>query len=422
MLSIQQVQTKLANMHGFQLPTVTLALHEALNYRLAEPVIAPLDVPPAANSAMDGYALTLSDLQKNNFTLPVSQRITAGSLPAPLQKNTCARIFTGAVIPAGADLVIIQEDTTITDNKVFFSKEEQYSIHDNIRPKSQDIAKGSLLAHAGSKITPALMGLLASQGLANISVIAPLKVALLSTGDEIVTPGLPLPLGKIYNSNRYSVGSLLQHWGPVTLSYIDVQDTYEATCDALRNAAQHHDLIISFGGVSVGEEDHIKNAVKALGQVEHWKVKLKPGKPIMAGTIYTSANKSSHLTLDAAGKAQSSHCCSVPILGLPGNPVSAFVTFLLFAKPLLSALTGSQFTPTKPLQIPLGFAINKPKKRPEFMRVNVFDGKIMPCANQSSGVLSSLYECDGLAFIPEDTCLKEDDHVNYYPLEVLIHH
>ncbi len=412
MLSIQQAQTLLAQTPSLDIPSISINLSDALDYRIAEPLMAQHNVPPAANSAMDGYALNLEDLKRNNFQLPVSQRITAGCAPSVLQKNTCARIFTGAMVPEGADIVIIQENTTITDNGILFDSKEAYIATDNIRPQGQDITLGSQLATTGTKITPALLGLLASQGFASINVQAPLKVALLSTGNEIVAPGTALKPGQIYNSNRYSVGSLLKHWGHVELSYVDVADTLEDTRQALKSAAQTHDLIISFGGVSVGEEDHIKDAVAALGHVEHWKVKLKPGKPMMTGAINIKPKDDPNIEPNSASK-------SIPILGLPGNPVSAFVTFLLFGKPLLAALTGAGFTPPSAIKARIDFAVTRPKKRPEYLRVTINEGWLQPCGNQSSGVLSSLHACDGLAFIPDETLLSHGDSVDYYPLEVL---
>ncbi|WP_053981193.1 molybdopterin molybdotransferase MoeA [Marinagarivorans algicola] len=417
MLSIQQVQTLLAQTPSLKVSSIAINLDDALNYRIAEPLVAQHNVPPAANSAMDGYALNLEDLKRNHFQLPISQRITAGCAPLPLQKNTCARIFTGAMIPEGADTVIMQENTTMTDNGILFDPNKAYIAADNIRPKGQDITLGSSLATTGTKITPALLGLLASQGFATINVQAPLKIALLSTGNEIVAPGTPLKTGQIYNSNRYSVGSLLKQWGQVELSYLDVADTFEDTCQALKSAAQTHDLVISFGGVSVGEEDHVKDAVAALGHVEHWKVKLKPGKPLMIGRLNITPSVEPN---NMSSQVACSTSKSVPILGLPGNPVSAFVTFLLFAKPLLTALTGGTFTPASPIQAPIHFAVSRPKKRPEYLRVTTTDGQLTPCNNQSSGVLSSLYACDGLAFIPEETLLHHGDSVDYYPLEVLM--
>jgi molybdopterin molybdotransferase len=382
---------------SLQLASQSVPLESALNRRLAQDTYAVFDVPPAANSAMDGYALRLEDLSSTVNTLPVSQRVPAGHCPTPLTAGSCARIFTGAEIPEGADTVIIQEDVTPTDAGITF-KSIPSTKFDNIRPQGQDLSKGSLLAKRGEKITPPLLGLLASQGLATIAVQRPLKIALLSTGNEIIEPGTELLPGKLFNSNRYAISALLRAWGEVSLCFRHVIDDRAATEIALAQAARDNDLVISFGGVSVGEEDHLKSAVSALGRIEHWKINLKPGKPLMFG-----------------------HVNQTPLLGLPGNPVSAYVTFLLFAKPLLRALCGEALTAQPMWQLPLGFSIDKPRQRPEYMRARLTDSGLRAAGNQSSGVLSSLHQCDGLAIIPADRRLNVGDLVEFLPMASLIH-
>ena len=428
MLSVKELQEQLAATPARQLETEQLPIEQIQGRLLAHDIYASLDVPSNHNSAMDGYAVNRESLALNHYTLPVSQRIAAGDKPLPLEENTCARIFTGAPIPANADAVIIQENVETR------TIEEAYTQHgdtphaniandgstanpstlaafqhgivpehfDNIRPQGQDIQIGQALAYAGDKVTAALNGLLASQGYGEVTVKRKLKVALISTGNEIIQPGQPLESGQLYNSNRYTVASLLQAWAPCETSFHHIPDSLQATQDTLLACAKTHDLVITFGGVSVGEEDYIKAAVSHIGQLDHWKVKLKPGKPLMKGTVHHDQGETF-------------------ILGLPGNPVSAFVTFLLFGKSLLAALAGQPHKPVSALPLPIGFDITKPRKRPEYIRANVEQGQIVRAGNQSSGVLSSLHEAYCLALIPSDQTLKTGDHVDCYPLNDLIH-
>ena len=391
------MQSKLSATPPLELDIEQVPLNAALNRRLAQDIIALHSVPPADNSAMDGYALRLADLHQNT-QLPISQRIPAGTAPQSLATNSCARIFTGAELPAGADIVVMQENTEALADSVQFLHSENYTAGDNIRPKGQDISAGQLLAKRGDKITPALLGLLASQGLTSIPAQRPLIVTLISTGSEIVEPGHDLAQGQIYNSNFYAISSLLASWGCIDIKYQHVEDSLSETISAFDQSANDSDLVISFGGVSVGEEDHVKQAISSLGQLEQWKIKLKPGKPMMLATINQT-----------------------PILGLPGNPVSAFVTFLLFAKPLLNALCKTNAPNTASFQVPLGFSMTKPRQRPEYLRANIVDGQVISAGKQSSGVLSSLQQCQGLALIPADQSLSAGQTVTFFPLESLIY-
>ncbi|HEY7774212.1 MAG TPA: gephyrin-like molybdotransferase Glp [Marinagarivorans sp.] len=402
MISVETAIDRLRQTPSLQLAKQRVPLEQALGYRVAENIVAEHNVPPADNSAMDGYAVRLRDLLapgSNNKApaLPISQRIPAGIAPTALAPNSCARIFTGGEIPEGADTVIMQENVSISGDWALFPTLPQQA-GENIRRRGQDIIAGQALAQRGQKITPALLGLLASQGFGALDVQRPLKITLLSTGDEIVEPGKPLAAGKIYNSNFYTVSALLKSWGRVEINYQHVADTLEATIAAFQDGAAQSDLIISFGGVSVGEEDHVKAAASAVGQLELWKIKLKPGKPLMLGSIGQT-----------------------PLLGLPGNPVSAFVTFTLFAKVLLNALTATPYKAPLGIKMPIGFAIRKARQRPEYIRASLQGGYVHAAGNQSSGVLSSVNECEGLALIPEDTDLKRGDNVVFYPLESLIH-
>lgn len=397
MLSVKEMQEKLRGIKPLALKPQNVPLAAGLNRRLAHDIIAEYHVPPADNSAMDGYALRLSDLAESH-SLAISQRIPAGTAPPKLQPNSCARIFTGAEIPAGADTVIMQENTLEDGQRAQFLQPIPSVAGDNIRPQGQDITAGQILAKQGEKITPALLGLLASQGLNTLPVQRSLVVTLLSTGNEIIEPGQPIAAGQIYNSNFSAVSSLLTAWGFVDIQYRHVPDTLSDTLEAFDQSAKESDLVISFGGVSVGEEDHVKSAILQLGQLEQWKIKLKPGKPMMLATINQT-----------------------PILGLPGNPVSAFVTFLLFGKHLLNALCSTPTREPLSLKIPLGFAVSKARQRPEYIRANIVDGKIVSAGNQSSGVLSSLNQCQGLALIPEDQCIQQGGTVSFFPLESLIY-
>ena len=397
MLSVKEMQEKLQDTTALALKMENVPLSDGLNRRLAHDIVAAHHVPPANNSAMDGYALRLSDLTASD-SLPITQRITAGTTPSELLPNSCARIFTGAEIPAGADTVIMQENAIEQGQLVKFSQPTPNRPGENIRPQGQDITAGHRLARQGEKITPALLGLLASQGLSTLPVQRPLVVTLLSTGNEIIEPGQPIAAGQIYNSNFSSISSLLRAWGFVEIQYRHVPDTLSDTLDAFDQSAGKSDLVISFGGVSVGEEDHVKSAIMALGKLEHWKIKLKPGKPMMLATINQT-----------------------PILGLPGNPVSAFVTFLLFGKHLLNALCSTPVREPLSLKVPLGFTVNKARQRPEYIRANIQSGEIVSAGNQSSGVLSSLNQCQGLALIHEDRCIQQGETVSFFPLESLIY-
>ncbi len=409
MLSVNELQQQLAATQSRVLDTEQLPIAQIQGRLLAHDIYASLDVPSNHNSAMDGYVVNREALARNQYVLPVSQRIAAGDKPLPLEDNTCARIFTGAPIPANADAVIIQENVETrpdeanpSDTLAVFKNGIVPDHFDNIRPQGQDIQIGQVLARAGDKITAALHGLLASQGYGEIAVKRKLKVALISTGNEIVQPGQPLESGQLYNSNRYTVASLLQAWAPCETSFHHIPDSLQVTQDTLLACAKSHDLVITFGGVSVGEEDHIKAAVSHIGQLDHWKVKLKPGKPLMKGSVKHAGGETF-------------------ILGLPGNPVSAFVTFLLFGKPLLAALSGQPHKPTTALPLPIGFDITKPRRRPEYIRANIEQGKVVRAGHQSSGVLSSLHQAYCLALIPDEQTLQAGDYVDCYPLNDLIH-
>lgn len=375
--------------------TQQVPLSAALNRVLAEQTVSLVDVPPQDNSSMDGYAVALASLNGTEQTiLPLSQRIAAGHAPQPLIAGSVARIFTGAEVPVGADAVIIQEQVSVDDKGVHLPANVEF--RQNIRPRGQDLSAGELLHRVGKKLQPADIGVLASAGISQVRVYQPLKIAILSTGDELVEPGEPLRAGKIYNSNRAMLSALIQQLGMQVVDIGKVADTLEATQQALQEAAQSAELIISTGGVSVGEEDHIKSAVDALGELHMWRIKVKPGKPLAYGRVL--------------GK---------PIFGLPGNPASALITFSLFARPYLVKLQGGNVQATLRFKVIADFERPTAGKREEYLRGVYEEGKVTPFSNQSSGMLSTASGANGLVVIPIDTVVKLGDLVDFVPFSAL---
>lgn len=375
--------------------TQQVSLNAALNRVLAEQTVSLVDVPPQDNSSMDGYAVALASLNGTEQTiLPLSQRIAAGHAPQPLIAGSVARIFTGAEVPVGADAVIIQEQVSVDNKGVHLPANVEY--RQNIRPRGQDFSAGELLHRVGKKLQPADIGVLASAGISQVCVYQPLKIAIFSTGDELVEPGDPLGAGKIYNSNRAMLNALIQQLGMQVVDLGKVADTLEATQQALQKAAQSADLIISTGGVSVGEEDHIKSAVDALGELHMWRIKVKPGKPLAYGRVL--------------GK---------PIFGLPGNPASALITFSLFARPYLVKLQGGSIQKTLSFKVIADFERPTAGNREEYLRGVYDEGKVTPFSNQSSGMLSTASGANGLVVIPVDTVVKLGDLVDFVPFSAL---
>ena len=378
--------------------TEWLPLDSALNRILAEDVIVPADVPPADNSAVDGYAVRCADLLDDRPLL-VSARIPAGTAPEALATGTAARIFTGANVPAGADAVVMQEQARLDGDMVRFESPVQAG--QNIRPRGQDLTRGTLALAHGSRLRPQELGLLASLGLATVPVQRRLRVAVFATGDELVEPGQPLRPGQIYNTNRFTLQALLTGMNCDVITCDTLGDTLAATVDALRDVAGRADLIITSGGVSVGEEDHVRAAMNELGKLSLWRLAIKPGKPLAFG-----------------------HIGSTPVIGLPGNPAAVFVTFLMVAAPFIRQTRGQPITTPAGLPLPAAFEVARPSIRREFMRARKeqHEGQwqVAVYPNQSSGVLSSACWADGLAVVPEHSCVSRGDPVVFYSFDELM--
>ncbi len=373
--------------------TERVSLAEAEGRVLATELVATLDLPPWPNSAMDGYALRLADLQGE--PLPVSQRIFAGHAPEPLQPGTCARIFTGAPMPAGADCVEMQENTEVLeDGRVRFL--EALTLDQNVRPQGQETRKGEQVMAAGTRLGPIELGLAATLGHAELQVVRRVRVAVLSTGDELVEPGLPLGPGQIYNSNRRLLVSWLQRLGCEVRDMGIVPDNLERTRECL-GALGDVDLILSTGGVSVGEADYLGAALREAGELALWKLAIKPGKPLTFG-----------------------HYRGVPVLGLPGNPASTLVTFGLLTRPYLLRRQGvADVTPLR-FEVPAGFEWTKAGTRREYLRARIDQGQVRIYKNQSSGVLRSAAWAEGLVEVREGSTPKPGDNVPFIPLSELL--
>lgn len=367
----------------------TVDLADGQGRILAQDLVSTLDLPPWPNSAMDGYALRTADWKGE--PLPVSQRIFAGQAPLPLQPGTCARIFTGAPVPEGADCVEMQENAEVLeDGRVRFL--EPLRVEQNIRPKGQETTVGDKVLDAGAVMTPIELGLAATMGLARLPVVRRARVAVLSTGDELIEPGLPLGPGQIYNSNRVLLCSWLKRLGCEVVDAGILPDDLAKTRAAL-SALGDVDLILSTGGVSVGEADFLGHALREEGEISLWKLAIKPGKPLTFG-----------------------HFRGVPVIGLPGNPASTLVTFALLARPYLLRRLGVRHV--KPLQfkVPAGFVWDKPGNRREYLRGRLEQGRLVAYRNQSSGVLRSAAWADGLIEVIEGTTVAEGDLLSFIPL------
>ncbi|MBP0629010.1 gephyrin-like molybdotransferase Glp [Cupriavidus sp. AcVe19-1a] len=368
---------------------------------LAAPVTSTLRVPPADNTSMDGYAMRAADIPAGGTRLRVSQRIPAGHVGSELQPGTAARIFTGGLIPPGADAVVMQEQCTAEGEDVIVNHVPQSG--EWIRRAGEDIEAGSVILPAGTRLTPQALGLAASVGQAKLDVVRRVRVAVFFTGDELAMPGEPLKPGAIYNSNRFTLRGLLENLGCEVSDFGIVPDTLAATRETLRRAAQGHDLIITSGGVSVGEEDHIKPAVEAEGRLDMWQIAIKPGKPLAFGQV-TGAGANPAF-----------------FLGLPGNPVSSFVTFLLFVRPFILRLQGVADVAPRRLPLRADFELKKGDRRNEFLRARINrEGGLDLFSNQSSGVLTSTVWGDGLIDNPPNQAIARGDTVQFIPFDGLL--
>lgn len=375
---------------------ITCRLDDALGCYLAADITSGIDVPPQANSAMDGYAVNSSEIVQDGV-YEVSDRIPAGRVGLPLVAGTVARIFTGAPIPPGADAVVIQEDTESADDhgksvaiKVAATKGE------NVRPGGQDISRGTTILKRGRRLSPQDLGLIASVGTAQVEVFKPLTISIMSTGDELIEPPNSLQPGQIYSSNRFALAGLLQNMGMNVVDLGVIEDTPQATEKALRRGAEESDCILSTGGVSVGEEDHVRAVVESLGRLDIWRVAIKPGKPLAFGDVL-----------------------GTPFFGLPGNPVSTFVTFIIIAKPYLVAYQGGN-------QVENEFYVGEAEfefkggSRREYLRVQAVASQdtvvLQKFSEQGSGIMSSVSWATALAEVEIGQRVKPGDKLRYYLL------
>jgi len=373
----------------------TVATLDALGRVLAEPVVSDIAVPPLDNSEMDGYAVRSADLTHVPASLPVSQRIQAGQIGQPLAAGSAARIFTGAPIPPGCDAIVPQEATQLQADRVVvlaMPTPGQW-----IRPAGMDIAAGAKVLARGTRLRPPHVGLAASVGLANLTVYRRLKVGVLFTGDELAMPGDPLPEGRIYNSNRFLLSALLRGLGCEVIDLGIVPDRLEPTRQALVRAAEQADLVISCGGVSVGEADYVRAAVQAEGAIDLWQIAMKPGKPLAFGQVR-----------------------GVPFIGLPGNPVSGLVTFAMLARPFILKRQGALELLPRAIPMRADFEVRQAGARRELLRVRVTDqGSLQAFAVQNSAVLTSAAWADGLADIEVGRRVARGDEVPYLPFSEL---
>ena len=397
MLSFDDALTRLLE---FARPIEAVERVDTLSARgrvLAAAQRAPLDQPPMDCSMMDGYAVRLADVTAAGVRLPVAQRIPAGGQAVPLAEGTVARIFTGAPLPAGADAVVMQELCVAEGEYVVINHmpgQDEY-----VRRTGGDLAKGEEILPAGIRLRPQAMAVAASVGIAHLPVFRRIKVAVFSTGNELVMPGAPLPEGHIYNSNRFLLNGLLADLGCEVTDLGSIPDVLDVTRQTLRQAAQVHDLILTSGGVSVGEEDHVKPAVEAEGRLDLWRIAMKPGKPLAYGQIGQAA-----------------------FIGLPGNPVASFVTFLLMVRPFLLKMQGAQVVQPVALNVPAGFDWLLPDRRREFLRARLNaagQAEIFP--NQGSAALQSTVWATGLVDIPAGTSVRQGETVRFLPYGELLY-
>ncbi|PQV50902.1 gephyrin-like molybdotransferase Glp [Paraburkholderia sp. BL21I4N1] len=393
---------------------------DALNRVLSADVTSPLDVPPMHTSSMDGYAIRVADLaDARNQRLPVSQRIPAGHAPEALKPGTAARIFTGATVPPGADAIVMQEQTEAAGDEVTILHSPQPG--EWITAQGADIRSGSVILPAGTRLTPQALGLAASVGCATLAVRRRVKVAVFFTGDELTMPGEPLKPGAIYNSNRFTLRGLLDKLGCDVTDYGIVADKLDATRATLREAAVAHDLILTCGGVSVGEEDHVKPAVEAEGRLSMWQIAMKPGKPLAFGAVRRGAATEEAAASRSSSASATASASETFFIGLPGNPVSSFATFLLFVRPFILSLAGVRTVAPRALSLRADFTQNKADRRNEFLRARINPaGGLDLFPNQSSAVLTSTVWGDGLIDNPPNHAISAGETVRFIPFSELL--
>lgn len=377
----------------------TVPLHLADGRILASAIIAPIDLPPFANAAVDGYAVRLIDAVA---PLPVNARVAAGQAAAPHAPGTATRIFTGAPLPAGADTIFMQEDVTEQDGMVTLPLGLRPGA--NTRPAGEDIAAGAQALPAGRILRPQDVALAAALGFATLQVRRRVRVALFSTGDELVDPPTPPGPAQRWDSNRILLGLLCRRAGADVTDLGIMPDRRDTIAAALRDAAPGHDLVLTSGGVSTGEEDHVRAAVEQSGRLVFWRIAIKPGRPV------------------ALGQLHSEHEGGAVVLGLPGNPVAAFVTFVRIAAPVLAALGGATYQPPRPLPVSVGFTYRKKLARREYVRVRLDPAGIaQKHPVEGAGILTSLTDTDGLVELPDDlTAVRPGDPVGFIPFAALL--
>ena len=392
MLSVKEAIKILLDNSKRLVESEEIDLIEASGRTLASDIIASIDVPPADNSAMDGYAIRFADWSDVDTEIPLSQRITAGSVPAELVSASAARIFTGASVPPGADTVVMQEHCEESDGAVRILKLPDQGA--NIRRQGQDLSTGQKVLSTGQRLRAQDLGLAASLGIARVPVYQRLRVAVMSTGDELREPGDDVQPGQIYNSNRYMMKSQLAAWGFEVVDLGVARDDPEVVSEMMLQAADQADVIITSGGVSVGEEDHVKAVVASLGAIDLWRIAVKPGKPFAFGQVR-----------------------GTPFIGLPGNPVSVFVTLLVIARPYLFACQGTADTAVHPVRHTALFE-KKESLREDYLRVRALGAGVELFSNQSSGVLFSTTWGDGLVRQSVGEEIREGALVDFLPYAV----
>jgi molybdopterin molybdotransferase len=396
MLTVEQALAQMLASADVLADVETVPTLQAGGRVLATDVVSAMNVPPMDNSQMDGYAVRTLDVPAAPTTLRVSQRITAGHVGAPLEPGTAARIFTGAPVPAGADAIVMQEACVSAGDRVTINEKPAAGAW--IRRAGVDVEAGQTVLPAGRRRRPQDLGLAASVGAGELTVYRRMKCAVFFTGDELVMPGEPLPPGRIYNSNRFVLRGLLERLGCEVLDLGIVPDDRQRTREAFASASVGADLIVTSGGVSVGEEDHVKPAVEAEGRLDLWQIAMKPGKPLAFG-----------------------HVRDVPFIGLPGNPVSSFVTFLLFARPFILRRQGVLDVDVRALALPADFEWPQADKRREFLRARMnARGALELFANQNSAVLNSAVWADGLVDNPAGQAIRRGDTVRFLPYSEML--